>query len=83
MPDQKPREATVSRIRWEKAGNPWKSLVMDNGETWVGNTGPVVPGTLLRAYGQETTHPKFGLQFQVEKVEVTVGEETGLLSWLE
>lgn len=79
------REATVSRIVWQKAAKAWKVLKMDNGETWVGEVGAsIMEGQLIRARGRHQHDDRFGPQFAVEEV-LLVLENTanGILSWLQ
>jgi len=76
------REATISSIRWEKAGRAWKLLAMSNGETWKGQVGDVLPGTLLRARGKEVTN-EYGTAFEVQEVKKSVVDTaSGLAAWL-
>jgi len=81
MPETK--EATISRIIFQKPDNPWKSLKMSNGETWVGEIPDVTPGMLVKAEGHYFTHKKYGLQFQIDRVESAVlpGVD-GIEAWL-
>lgn len=78
------REATVSRIVWQKAARAWKVLKMDNGETWVGEVGAsVMEGQLIRARGRQEHDERFGPQFKVEEVLLTLeNTASGVHSWL-
>jgi exodeoxyribonuclease V alpha subunit len=77
------REATLVSIAWQKPGNSWKRLRMDDGEAWTGNFGDVTPGMLLRVEGDEETHPRYGRSFKVTRVIAkTLSTVDGMKAWL-
>lgn len=77
------REATISTIAWQQPGRSWKRLRMDNGEVWTGQVGDVTPGMLLRAEGDDVTHPKYGTSFEVARVlHKQLSTVDGLKAWL-
>lgn len=67
------RKATVKRVRFQEAGNPFAIVETTDAEvaTWKGALGEnIISGTYLEAEGNMTRDPRFGMQFQVLRVLV-------------
>lgn len=71
------RKATVTEIKWQRPGNPWKRVVVDDPSCriWTGGFGDVVPGTTLEVEGEIENHAKFGQAFVVSRVLSTAKPE--------
>jgi exodeoxyribonuclease V alpha subunit len=79
------RTATITEIRWQKVGNPWKRVMTDDPQdrAWTGPLGDVVPGTILTVEGEQERHPKFGRSFKVARVlEVGQPEGASVEQWI-
>lgn len=79
------RTATITEIRWQKVGNPWKRVMTDDPKdrAWTGPLGDVVPGTILKVEGEQERHPKFGRSFKVGRVlEVGQPEGASVEQWI-
>lgn len=76
-------ESTIRRVKWERPGNAWRLLVMEDGSTWKGSfPDQIFAGDLVKAEG-EWKQDKYGRAFEVERILLHVAKSNdGIMAWL-